>query len=276
MALILGNPQQQNPQNPAATQFNSSPQGSKFNSPEFSAAMGAPQQNAPKKTDDAQIKEIAQDISSMTRRFRVLEERYMNMRKRVQLMDQNILANNKRMVAEIKSAEEELANMGRKTDDIKEKFVLMQKELETCVKKQELEVVKKYINMWNPINFINHQEAEKLIRKVIESSKTGEKVERYPVYEPQNEEEDKEVQKKHAGYAKTEKESRDTAEESEANEKNSSEDDSSDDEEYDGDEESYEENDNNDEGNSQEKKEDRKGKVDLDDITNILHKHSPF
>ncbi len=266
MALVLGTPppQQQNQtMNPDANMM------------QPGMPVQKPISQQPKKTDDARLKEITQDIASMTRRFRVLEERYMNMRKRAQLMDQSMLSNHKKVFNEIKSAESDIAEMRRKIADMMDKFLLMAKELENCVRKTDLEVTRRYVSMWNPLNFVTQQEAEKIVRSVIEAEKSGNPVERYPVYRPETDEDrivDDEVQQTPQERQETAEKQKETSSSMKKAKASRRDEEEQEDESEEEPKEEYSENESEskDSGDKDEKK------VNLDDITNIMHRHSPF
>ncbi len=268
MALVLGTPppQQQNQtMNPDANMMQ----------------LGMPAQQKPilqqqKKTDDTKLKEIAQDIAGMTRRFRVLEERYMNMRKRAQLMDQSMLSNHKKVFNEIKSAESDIADMRRKIADMMDKFLLMAKELENCVRKTDLEVTRRYVSMWNPLNFVTQQEAEKIVKSVIEAEKSGNPVERYPVYRPETEEEkivDDDAQQTLQERQETAEKQKETAS---AKKKATASRRDEEEQEEESEEETEEEYSEKESGGKDNAGDNDEKKVNLDDITNIMHRHSPF
>lgn len=290
MALIIGKPvqgagpayqQQGNPQGGNAMQGMPGAQQNQFQEMEPAPDMQSPyRQEKPKKDSaDPRVLEIVNDISSLTRRFRVLEERYVNMRKRAQLTDQNMLTTNKKTIGEIKHSEDEIAEMRRKVDDINDKFLLMEKEIELCVRKNELDVLRRYVDFWHPMNFVTQQEAEKIIRNVIEAVKQGKPVERYPTYAPAHAEDEE--------ADENELEEPEDVEESEEEEDNETDDDvevEEDDNETSDEEETEEDSKASDEDELEDDEEDEEveekpkptsknaGKPNLDDVANFLHR----
>ncbi len=112
---------------------------------------------------------LTKDITNLNRRLRVLEERYTNLRKKTQVTDQNMLNNNQKINRHIQLIHEDMRELRLEITDIKNKLTLMVKELQMLAKKEELDVLKKYIEMWNPLNFITAKEAESIIDSMIDS-----------------------------------------------------------------------------------------------------------
>ncbi|MBI2655232.1 hypothetical protein HYX06_02295 [Candidatus Woesearchaeota archaeon] len=52
--------------------------------------------------------------------------------------------------------------------EIREKLILVIKELQFAARKDEVKVLEKYINLWNPIKFVSQNEIEAIINEVID------------------------------------------------------------------------------------------------------------
>ena len=76
-------------------------------------------------------------------RVRILESKYNIMRERLLLINQNMIDEYKKLNEDIKIIEDEL------------------KEL----KKDSLKVLEKYINMWNPLNFVTEEDVLNIIKQ---------------------------------------------------------------------------------------------------------------
>lgn len=124
---------------------------------------------SPKKPEQsANIAEFVGELNNVSRRLRVIEERYSSLRKKTQVTDQNMLESNKKMMTEIKASQGQLDDFRKELDDMKEKFKIMINEIKECAKRDEVQVLSKYINMWEPINFVTRNEMMKLIRDNVE------------------------------------------------------------------------------------------------------------
>lgn len=107
-----------------------------------------------------------QDIADFSRRLKILEERYTNLKSRLQLIDQNMLLNNKKTTTDFKIINSDISELKNKVNDINEIINLIIKELKNTSSKEDVEVLQKYINLWEPVNFVTRKEVEKLINDI--------------------------------------------------------------------------------------------------------------
>ncbi|MGV8087110.1 MAG: hypothetical protein ACP5N1_05770 [Candidatus Woesearchaeota archaeon] len=116
--------------------------------------------------------QLASMISDLDRRLRILEERYGNMRKKIQLTDHNLIESEKSFGKEIRNFNEDLLKLKRTTNDFDEKIVIFNNEMENIAKKTDLKVLEKYLAMWDPSMFVTRKELREYLKnKNIISSK---------------------------------------------------------------------------------------------------------
>ncbi len=116
---------------------------------------------------------LSNELSLVSRRVRVLEERYTNLRRKSQVTEQNMLVTNKKLVMDIKTLTTEINEINKDLDTIKNTLRQVIEELKKCAKKEEVKMLEKYINLWEPIKFVTHDEVEKVIKEIIEGGKEG-------------------------------------------------------------------------------------------------------
>jgi hypothetical protein len=114
---------------------------------------------------------VLNEVSMLARRMRVLEEQYTNLRRKTQVTDQNMLTYNKKNTTELKTVNLEINELRRILDDMQNNILLIIKELRLCAKKEDVAVLQKYINMWEPIDFVTRKEVEKLVEDVLNERK---------------------------------------------------------------------------------------------------------
>ncbi len=110
-------------------------------------------------------KEIVDQVNNISLRLRMLEEHYSNLRKKTQVIDQNMLNINKKNNREIKSIDISLNELKMDLEDTSEKIDLIIKELELSTKKEDFMVLEKYVNLWSPMNFVTREEVLRLIQE---------------------------------------------------------------------------------------------------------------
>lgn len=115
------------------------------------------------KEDESPFGTISSSVTSLGSRLRVLEERYVNVRKKIQMTDQNVLDFEKDMKSEIKSLNQDLLEVKRSVSEINENLISMSSELKKSVKQSELKVLERYIDMWQPMNFVTKEELKRYL-----------------------------------------------------------------------------------------------------------------
>ena len=116
----------------------------------------------------AQPMPFGDDSSSMNRRVKILEERFTNMRNRTQVVEQNMLAKHRNFFTEIKTLSLEMIEIKKEINEIKDRVVMLAKEMEVFARREEVEILRKYIDLWNPVKFVSKNEIETIVREVID------------------------------------------------------------------------------------------------------------
>ena len=126
------------------------------------------QQNQKKSSQegDSQVK-LAQDVSGLNRRLRIIEERYSNLRNKNQLTEQNMLRTRQELERRIGVDSEEIKNLRKEISEIKNKMSIVVKELQMLAKKEDVDVLKRYIEIWEPVEFVTANQVKKIVQEVL-------------------------------------------------------------------------------------------------------------
>ncbi|MBS3135992.1 hypothetical protein J4401_03455 [Candidatus Woesearchaeota archaeon] len=111
---------------------------------------------------------IQGDSEGVTRRLKILEERLTTTRNKIQVLEQNMLHKQKSAYAEAKTQSFEITELKKEVNEVRDKILILVKELEQFAKKEEVGVLKRYIDFWNPIRFVSKNEVEDVVRQAIE------------------------------------------------------------------------------------------------------------
>ena len=122
--------------------------------------------------------DISSDIVNLSRRVRILEERNTNMQNRMEIIEQNMLSRHKHVTTELKTMLFELSELNKEVNELKNKMLLFVKELQMTAKKEEIGILKKYIDLWEPVNFVTHGEVEDLVQQAVQKQKSAESTNR--------------------------------------------------------------------------------------------------
>jgi hypothetical protein len=123
------------------------------------------------------ISGITSDVNSLSRRLRLLEEGLGNMKKFFQVNEENMISKHKHYSSEIKTITSDIFDIRKEVMQIKEKFVLVVKELQNLARKDDVKVLERYINLWNPVKFVSQNEIEGIIDDVLEKREKNKKEE---------------------------------------------------------------------------------------------------
>lgn len=104
-------------------------------------------------------------LNAMAARIRVSEERYSELRKKMLFVEQNMLSNHKRAMEEIKGLHDDITGMKRAIQAIEDRIITIVKELRLTARKEDIDVVKRYVELWDPTRFVTREHVEKLIDK---------------------------------------------------------------------------------------------------------------
>ena len=115
----------------------------------------------------ADLNSIMEQINTVSRRLRVLEERYSNLDKRIQVSDQNMLSSHKSINTELKATVAEVNELKKEISSMKDTVKLVIQELKRCSKREDVKVLEKYINLWEPVKFVTRNQVEDLIREIL-------------------------------------------------------------------------------------------------------------
>ena len=111
---------------------------------------------------------MTSEINSLSRRLRLLEESSANLRRFFQVTEENTITRNKHYSAEIKTINSDISEIRKELQEIRDKLLLVMKELQSVARKDEVKVLEKYINLWNPVKFVSQNEIESIINEVID------------------------------------------------------------------------------------------------------------
>lgn len=113
------------------------------------------------------------DVNTLSRRLRLLEEGFTNLRRFFQVTEENMIAKNKHFSAEIKTMTSDITEVRKEIQELKDKLILVIRELQTVARKEEVKVLEKYINMWNPVKFVTQNEIDQIVNEVLDKRQSS-------------------------------------------------------------------------------------------------------
>jgi len=126
------------------------------------------------------MQDISYFISDLNSRVRTLENRYELLSERLLIVNQNMIESYKKLSTELNKITQELKTIKTSLTTLKETIKNLIKEMPEFATKQELKILEKYINFWNPLNFVTQKDIDNIINEKLKAlkQKKGDKIAR--------------------------------------------------------------------------------------------------
>ena len=108
---------------------------------------------------------------SVDERVRVLESRYSLMRDRLFLINQNMIQEYRKLNKEIKLIDSEIKEVKLQFNEIKHLLNNIVNEMQNFAKKDNVKVIEKYLDFWNPMKFTTEKDVIEIIDRGEKHSK---------------------------------------------------------------------------------------------------------
>jgi hypothetical protein len=113
---------------------------------------------------------IFHSVADVERRLRTLEERYSTLDRRSQVTEENMINGDRKIRAEIKIINEELPEMKAQISDLVEKVRVLVRELQGFAKTEDVEVIRKYLNLIEPLGFVTQNEVDRIVQGAVRAA----------------------------------------------------------------------------------------------------------
>lgn len=121
----------------------------------------------PEKTGPG-IEEVMSSINSLERRLRSIESKYNDLNRKIQFMDKEQSNERKRVNKDIKAADDINLEQKKEINKINEKMDRIIQELKNMAALEDVEQLKKYIEIWEPLNFVTRGEVKDVINEMLD------------------------------------------------------------------------------------------------------------
>lgn len=119
-----------------------------------------------------EAKTLTRLLADVAAELRILEDRYTNLRKKNQLTDQALLETQRNFSKEKRLLNDDLTEAKMKLQELVEDIALMKSEFKDVVKQKDFKVIEKYLDMWEPLQFVTRKEVDELINELESRKKT--------------------------------------------------------------------------------------------------------
>lgn len=104
-------------------------------------------------------------VNEMSTKLKLLEERYGVLRKKSQLSEQNLVEMDQEQFRELRLVQDRITELKRQVKTITEKVSSLQAEMQQFVRKEEFIPLERYVNLWQPVDFVTRKEVNVFLRK---------------------------------------------------------------------------------------------------------------
>jgi hypothetical protein len=102
-----------------------------------------------------------------------LESKVNNLLREIEVLKNNFSRKNQDLTREIKLLNEEMLTLKQEQEKMLEKMDLVVKELKRTAGIEEVMVLKKYVDLWNPLNFVTQRDLERAVDSRLALLKSG-------------------------------------------------------------------------------------------------------
>ena len=116
-----------------------------------------------KAEDTSQKEMIANVLSQMNRKIRLIEERIDNLKGHLELIENNMLEMNKSISAELDAFNKTARELRREMQENIERFDQITESINQLASKDSVKVIEKYIDLLNPLTLVTRDEVDEII-----------------------------------------------------------------------------------------------------------------
>ncbi len=120
---------------------------------------------------EATYQEINPVLSDIINRIRTLESKYNLLGERLLIVNQNMIAQYKKSLPELKVINSDVKDIRSELFKLKEIIKDLTKEMQFFATKEDIKVLEKYINLWNPMKFITEEELDKILEEKLKNKR---------------------------------------------------------------------------------------------------------
>ena len=111
---------------------------------------------------------------------KALEGKVNNLIRELNLIKNDTIKKSKRQEDDLKQVNQELLDVKHQQDQMLKKMDIIIKELQKTAGIEQLQTLQKYVDFWNPINFVTQRDVERIIEQKMEDKKNSKKAESNP------------------------------------------------------------------------------------------------
>ena len=133
--------------------------------------------------DQKEMSSLSAMLSNFSTRINDTEEKQNMITEKLSLISQTLLKNSERIAKEMTIVSDEMSEIKNEMDKLKESVQILLEQSGEFARKQELQVVEKYMKIWEPMKFATIDDVRKMINDAVKNKKASSKDRIIPVEE---------------------------------------------------------------------------------------------
>lgn len=108
-------------------------------------------------------------IIELTNRIRVLESKHSLLSERLLVVNQTMIEEYKRLLKELKDLGMQIKELKNENREMKNILKHLTEESKDFAKTENLKVLEKYINLWNPLKFVTESDVQRIVEEALKA-----------------------------------------------------------------------------------------------------------
>ncbi len=113
-------------------------------------------------------KSISEVLNEIINRIRLVEGNQTLLNEKLLVTNKSMIEEYRKLTKEIKAIDFELKELKNELENVKKIIKHMTDEIGNFAKKEKVDVLEKYINLWNPIKFVTEKEVREIVKEELE------------------------------------------------------------------------------------------------------------
>lgn len=109
--------------------------------------------------------QLAAELANINRRIRIIEEQLATLRSHIDMLDSSLVEKHKSSGEDIRTVQASVREIKAELKENRELFERIANKLADFASKENVKVLERYINFWNPLHYVTKQEVVDLIKE---------------------------------------------------------------------------------------------------------------
>jgi ElaB/YqjD/DUF883 family membrane-anchored ribosome-binding protein len=124
-----------------------------------------PPQRRRQPVDPSLVEHVAKMVNSIGANLRILEERHSLMRNKSTVSEEGMVELQRSISKDLKSINDDITELKHSLKQVTDNLRLIDAEMKSLARKEEVKVLDRYLDFWQPLGFVTREELDRLTSK---------------------------------------------------------------------------------------------------------------